>query len=149
MYLPADRHETRSLGCVLIGPAGSQLVHGMQLSESDQAEHYPYAQHGFAVVAFEIDGALPSESPWDAEYREAYTKFIASAAGVANARVALKYAKTEIPEVDPDRIYVAGHSSAGTTALLCAEHVEGLAGCIAYAPCSDLEGFLAGRDGRY
>ncbi len=143
VYLPADQHETRSLGCILIGPAGSQLVHGMQLSEGDQAEHYPYAQHGFAVVAFEIDGPLPSENPWDAEYRKAYAKFIASAAGVANARAALKYAKTEMPEVDPDRIYVAGHSSAGTTALLCAEHVDGLAGCIAYAPCSDLEGFLA------
>jgi hypothetical protein len=49
-----------------------------------------------------------------------------------------------MPEVDPDRIFVAGHSSAGTVALLCAEHVDGLAGCVAYAPCSDLEGSMAG-----
>ena len=142
IYLPAGSHEPGTLGCVLIGPAGSRMVNGMPLTEGDQAEHYPYPQQGFAVVAFEIDGALPDENPPDQKFRDAYVKFTAAAAGVANARIALQYATSRMPEVDRARIFVAGHSSAGTVALLCAEHVDGLAGCVAYAPCSDLEGYL-------
>lgn len=143
VYRPVGDHEPGTLGCVLIGPAGSRMINGMPLTEGDQAEHYPYPQQGFAVVAFEIDGALPDENPSDQKFRDAYVKFTAAAAGVANARIALQYATSRMPEVDPGRIFVAGHSSAGTVALLCAEHVDGLAGCVAYAPCSDLEGYLA------
>ena len=143
VYLPAGEHEPGSLGCVLIGPAGSRMVHGMQLGREDQAEHYPYPEQGYAVVAFEIDGPLPDGEPTDEQYREAYLKFTAAGAGVANARVAYQYATTELPQVDRNRIFVAGHSSAGTVALLCAEHLKGLAGCVAYAPCSDVEGFLS------
>jgi dienelactone hydrolase len=144
VYVPSGPHGPRSLGCVLIGPAGSRMVHGMELVLNDQAEHCPYVEKGFAVVAFEIDGALPNENPSNGQFRRAYDRFVAAAAGVVNARIALKYATSEMPEVDPNRVFVAGHSSAGTVALLCAEHVDGLAGCVAYAPCSDLEGFLAG-----
>ncbi len=143
IYLPAGSHEPGSLACVLIGPAGSRMVHGMDLTEGDQAEHYPYAQQGFAVVAFEIDGALPNEESSDNQFRDPYIEFTGAAAGVVNARAALQYATTELPEVDRDRIFVAGHSSAGTVALLCAKHVKDLAGCAAYAPCSDVEGFLS------
>ena len=143
VYLPEGNHEPGSLGCVLIGPAGSRMVHGMELADGDQAEHYPYAQQGFAVVAFEIDGPLPDENPTDDQFLDAYLKFRSSAAGVVNARAALQYASTELSEVDRDRIFVAGHSSAGTVALLCAGHIDGLAGCVAYAPCSDLAGFLS------
>jgi acetyl esterase/lipase len=143
IYLPAGSHQPGTLPCVLIGPAGTRMVHGMELGEADQAEHYPYAEQGFAVVAYEIDGSLPNEDPPDNVFRKAYLEFTAASAGVVNARVALQYATSQVPEVDPDRIFVAGHSSAGTIALLCAEHVDGLAGCVAYAPCSDLEGFLA------
>ncbi len=144
VYVPSGPHGPRSLGCVLIGPAGSRMVHGMELVMNDQSEHCPYVEEGFAVVAFEIDGALPNESPSNGQLRRAYDRFVAAAAGVVNARIALKYATSSMPEVDPNRVFVAGHSSAGTVALLCAEHVDGLAGCVAYAPCSDLEGFLAG-----
>ena len=143
VYLPAGSHAPGSLPCVLIGPAGSRMVHGMELTGDDQAEHYPYAQRGFAVIAFEIDGALPNEEPSEDQYRDAYMRFTDAAAGVVNARAALQYATTELPEVDRDRIFVAGHSSAGTVALLCAAHVKDLAGCVAYAPCSDVEGFLS------
>jgi dipeptidyl aminopeptidase/acylaminoacyl peptidase len=40
----------------------------------------------------------------------------------------------KVPEVNPKQIYAAGHSSAGTHALLFAEHEPRLAGVIAYAP---------------
>jgi dienelactone hydrolase len=43
-----------------------------------------------------------------------------------------------LPQVDPGRIFAAGHSSAGTLALLFAEHEPRLKGCIAYAPAVDV-----------
>ena len=51
-----------------------------------------------------------------------------------NARNALQYVLDKVPEVNPDQIYAAGHSSAATHALLFAEHEPRLAGVIAYAP---------------
>ena len=57
-----------------------------------------------------------------------------SRAGLVNARNALQYVLDKIPEVNPDQIYAAGHSSAATHALLFAEHEPRLAGVIAYAP---------------
>ena len=43
-----------------------------------------------------------------------------------------------MPEVNPDFIFAVGHSSAGSMALLFAEHEPRLAGCIAYAPCHNV-----------
>ena len=48
------------------------------------------------------------------------------------------YVLAKVPEVDPARIYAAGHSSAATHALLLAEHEPRLAGVIAYAPAIDV-----------
>ena len=42
------------------------------------------------------------------------------------------------------QIYVAGHSSAGTLAVLFAEHEPRLAGCVAFAPCIDLKARMPG-----
>jgi dipeptidyl aminopeptidase/acylaminoacyl peptidase len=56
-----------------------------------------------------------------------------------NARNALEFTLAKMPEVNPKKIFAAGHSSAGTAALLFAAHEPRLAGCIAYAPCIDLE----------
>ncbi len=148
VYLPEGDHADRSLPCILIAPAGTPLFCGMDLASGDQDEHYPYAQAGFAVVAFDLDGPLGTyESPSDFQIRRAYREFSAAGAGIVNARNALQYATTQIPAVDPNQVYVAGHSSAGTLALLFAEHEPRLAGCIAYAPCSDVVGRLRGMTG--
>lgn len=56
---------------------------------------------------------------------------------------ALEYVLKNMPEVDPDHIYAAGHSSAGTMALLFAEHEPRIRGVLAYAPVSDLEEHFA------
>ena len=45
-------------------------------------------------------------------------------AGLVNARNALEFVLARVPEVDPKRIYAAGHSSAGTLALLFAEPLD-------------------------
>lgn len=141
VYLPVGEHAPGSLPCVLIAPAGSNLLCGMGLGAADQPEHYPYAESGIAVVAFELDGPLENiEAPQAEEMMAAYDEFSAAGAGIVNARNAFLYASTQIPEVDPQRIYIAGHSSAASLSLLYAAHEPRLAGAIAYAPCTDLVG---------
>ena len=140
IYLPEGQHAPGSLPCILICGAGSTLLEGMSLGDGDVDEHIPYAKAGFAVVAYELDG------PGDEEFdnARAYETFRQSRAGLVNARNALEYVLAKVPEVNPKQIYSAGHSSAGTMSLLFAEHEPRLAGCIAYAPCSDVPGFIGG-----
>ena len=52
--------------------------------------------------------------------------------------MARAFLKAKVPEVDLGRLYVAGHSAAGTFALLFAEHTTYARGCVAYAPIVDL-----------
>jgi dipeptidyl aminopeptidase/acylaminoacyl peptidase len=44
-----------------------------------------------------------------------------------------------MPQVDRGKIFAAGHSSAATLSLLFGEHEPRLAGCVAYAPATDIE----------
>ncbi|HEY2159117.1 MAG TPA: prolyl oligopeptidase family serine peptidase, partial [Isosphaeraceae bacterium] len=64
--------------------------------------------------------------------------FLRARAGLVNGEVARAFLKEEVPEVDLGRLYVAGHSSAATFALLLAEHTHFVKGCVAYAPVVDL-----------
>lgn len=131
LYLPPGELTEASLPCVLIGAGGSNLLAGKALDDDDMAEHIPYVQAGFAVVAFSIDG--------DPRYTDQpYRKFRDSFGGMVNARNALEFALAKAPEVDPERIFIAGHSSAGTLALLYAEHEPRLKGCVAYMPVYDV-----------
>ena len=61
LYLP--KKATGKLPLVIVPPAGSTLVAGMDLGDGDRTEHFPYAQAGFAVASFEIDGNVPQNSP--------------------------------------------------------------------------------------
>jgi dipeptidyl aminopeptidase/acylaminoacyl peptidase len=137
LYLPAGDHKPQSLPCILITGAGSNLLSGMPLGDGDSPEHIPYVQAGYAVVAYELDG--PAEDRGDpSELKRAYEAFKASRAGLVNARNALQYVLDKVPEVNPAKIFAAGHSSAATHALLFAEHEPRLAGVIAYAPAIDV-----------
>jgi dienelactone hydrolase len=137
VYLPSGEHAPKSLGCILIAGAGSNLITGMDLGEGDRPEHLPYVKAGYAVVAYELDGRAPENTAGPAmlPYIRA---FVNAEGGLLNARVALEYATTRVPAIDPRRLYAAGHSSAGTVALLVAENEPRLAGCLAYAPAVDL-----------
>jgi dienelactone hydrolase len=143
IYLPEGQHAPGSLPCILICGAGSTLLEGMSLTDRDAdgdgdvPEHLPYVKAGFAVVAYEIDG--PGDSD---DNPRAYDAFRQSRAGLVNARNALEYVLAKVPEVNSKQIYSAGHSSAGTMSLLFAEHEPRLAGCIAYAPCTDVPAFI-------
>lgn len=135
LYLPPGELTEASLPCVLIGAGGSNLLSGKALDDDDRDEHIPYVQAGFAVVAFSIDG--------DPRYTDQpYRKFEGAFGGMVNARNALEFALAKLPEVDPERIFIAGHSSAGTLALLYAEHEPRLKGACAYMPVYDVVGAL-------
>jgi dipeptidyl aminopeptidase/acylaminoacyl peptidase len=129
---------------VLVPPAGSTLFCGMSLAEGDRPEHYPYARAGFAVVSFDIDGHIPNlEKASDAALLQGAREFRDAKAGLANAHAALDFVLAKVPSIDTDRIYIAGHSSAATLALLVAEHEPRIKACVAYAPCTDVETRLA------
>lgn len=140
LYLPIGAHEPGSLPCVMIAAAGTALLEGNGcFDESYQSETIPYVQQGFAVLGYSLDGPLPSDDPTNGEMVAAYQQFRAAHAGLVNARNALEFVLQQVPAVNPERIFTAGHSSAGTLSLLFAEHESRLAGCIAYAPCVDVE----------
>ncbi len=141
IYLPAGNHAPKSLGCVLVAPAGSNLLRGNPMDADDyHDETLPYAKAGYAVIFYSIDGILNDpDNATGLEFIRAYNEFNAAHAGVVNGRNALEFALTRLPQVDPNRIYCAGHSSAGVLSLLLAEHEPRIHGCIAYAAASDVE----------
>ncbi len=139
LYLPTGAHRPQSLPCILIAGAGSNLITGMALSDGDRPEHLPYARAGFVVLAYELDGRMPENVKGNLQALVgASRKFLNAQAGLINTRVAIEYATTRVPAVDPRRLYAAGHSSAATLALLVAENEPRIAGCVAFAPAVDL-----------
>jgi dienelactone hydrolase len=139
LYLPASTHAEHSLPCVLITGAGSNLLRGMNLGDGDRPEHLPYVRAGFAVLAYELDGAVPEgRDASEAEMSKAIVEFLAARAGLINAHIALEFVLQRVPQVDPGKIYVAGHSSAATAAMLFAEHEPAIHGCVVYAPAINL-----------
>jgi dienelactone hydrolase len=139
IYRPEPR-PPGLLPCVLIAPAGTPLVHGIGLSDGDRTEHKPYVRAGMVVVAYELDGPVPEEAkPDDDVTIRGVAEFVAAEGGVKNAQDALNYVLAKIPEVDPNRIYTAGHSSAATVALHVAQHEPRIKAVAAYAPCTDPE----------
>lgn len=142
-YYQPEKAEGK-LPLVLVPPAGSTLFVGMDLGDGDRPEHYPYARAGFAVGSFEIDGHVPNlQSAPDAALLKGAREFRDARAGLDNAKVALDYLLAKVPAIDPERIYIAGHSSAATLALLVAEHEPRIKACAAYAPATDVEARLA------
>ena len=132
------------LALVLVPPAGSTLFAGMDLGDGDRPEQYPYARAGFAVASFEIDGHVPNlQMASDEVVLKGAQAFRAARAGLTNAKTALDFILAKVPQIDPERIYIAGHSSAATLALLVAAHEPRIKACAAYAPATDVEARLA------
>ena len=139
LYLPSGNHQAKSLPCVMITGAGSNLLVGMDLGDGDRAEHLPYVKAGFAVLAFELDGALADmKNATDQQMQQSMMAFLNARAGLVNAHIALEYLLAKVPQVNPSKISVAGHSSAGTLAVLFAENEPRLRACVAFAPALDL-----------
>jgi dienelactone hydrolase len=143
VYLPAGHHADGSLPCVLVAPAGTNLLSGADLDDDGPEAYHdeclPYAEKGIAVVLYSLDGNAPDDEASISETTKAYEAFRAAKAGLANAKNALEFVLARLPQVNASRIYAAGHSSAGTVALLFAAHEPRLAGCMAYAPVPNVE----------
>ena len=140
-YQPENAAD--KLALVIVPPAGSTLIAGMDLGDGDRAEHYAYAKAGFTVASFEIDGHVPKDTASDAAVLQGARQFRDAQAGLANAKAMLDFILAKVPNVDPNRVYIAGHSSAATLALLVAEHEPRIKACAAYAPVTDVETRLA------
>ncbi len=140
-YRPAQ--ATGKLPLVLVPPAGSTLVSGMDLGDGDRAEHIPYVKAGFSVGAFEIDGAVP-KTPIvsDKAILQGARSFRDAQAGLKNAKAALDFLLAKANDIDEKRIFIAGHSSAATLALLVAEHEPRIKGCAAYSAVTDVDKWL-------
>lgn len=148
VYLPEQLRGEEKIPCVIIAPAGSRLFHGMRLTDGDRPEHLPYVRAGFAVIAYEIDGPL-IDDPLDHEVAQAVKAFENAEAGLANARLALTYAAAMVPQIDPTRIYSAGHSSAATLSLLVAAHEPKIKACVAFAPVANVAYHLGSQTLNY
>jgi len=140
VYLPSSA-ATAKVPCIFIAPAGSSCLDGMPLADGDRAEHLPYVRAGYAVVAYSLDGAFTDRTSAASEVH-AIESFRDAHAGLDNERAAVDYAIANIPQIDMKKLYAAGHSSAGTMALLAAENDRRLVGCIAYAPRCDVSSEL-------
>ncbi len=136
VYLP-EKLASAKIPCVLIAPAGSTLLTGMKLGTGDRPEHLPYVKAGYAVVSYELYGDVAEKATAAQELR-GIREFQKVRAGLVNARNALAYAQSKVPAIDPEQIFTAGHSSAGTLSLLVAEHESAVKGCIAFAPVTDV-----------
>ena len=139
VYLPKNPPVGAKLPCVLIAPAGSRLFHGMLLGDGDKPEHLPWVAAGFAVVSYDISGPFPEEQGDDEPVIRAVTAFMKARFGVSDGLAALDAALAKYPQIDPKRVYVVGHSSAGTLALQLAEAApDRFKACVAFAPITDV-----------
>jgi predicted Zn finger-like uncharacterized protein len=147
VYLPPDIDPASPVPCVLVPPAGSNLLTGMAIDPPDlipNPEHEPYVKAGFAVVTFSLDGDMPNrEQSTILEFRSAHEDFRKSKAGLVNCVHAFLETQAVIPGIDKNNVFIAGHSSAGTLSLLFAEHYPQIKGCLAYAPSVDLKKSMA------
>jgi dienelactone hydrolase len=134
--------QERKWPCVLLAPAGSNLLAGQELGDGDHAEALPWARAGYVVVQYSLPGAIADPERVTApDAKRAFAEFSAARAGLGCVEQALAFVKTELPQIDPRRIAAVGHSSAGTLALLAAESNPEIKACVAFAPCTDVTEF--------
>jgi dienelactone hydrolase len=136
----------RSLPVVLIASsAGTDGLTGAVPTEADEAEHIPWARAGFAVVAYELDGALPETDVSAQDYLKAIRSFRDTGGGLLNLLEADKVAKDLYPEIDADRVVLVGSGSAGTVALNAARTTsmrKWVRAVVVFSPKLDVVGAL-------
>ncbi|HEY9669559.1 MAG TPA: hypothetical protein V6C91_22285, partial [Coleofasciculaceae cyanobacterium] len=120
---------------VFIAPAGTNLIEGNNLNVADMPEHLPYAQEGMIVVAYSLSGYADKQASEEAD-DAAIKQFIRSKMGLINAQIAIDYAFSKIAQIDRERVFAVGHSSAGMLSLQLAIHDSRITHCIAYNPAS-------------
>jgi pimeloyl-ACP methyl ester carboxylesterase len=142
VLMPQGQAAPHSLPCLFYAPAGSDLITGMALRPSDEREAMPYAKAGFAVVLYSLSGDLPNTPTGYLQITTAIPQYMSADGGLMNAHDAMEFAISRLQEVDPNQLYCAGHSSAATVALLFAQREPRIKGCVAFAPVTDVGGFV-------
>jgi dienelactone hydrolase len=149
IFIPKGNHAEHSLPVMLEAPNGTNLLHGAQADfPKPSTEYLPFTDQGMITVTFSIDGEMfDNLTPAAGEFyfrelQKAYKEFVDSDAGVENGKLALDYALAQIPAADSKRVYIWGHSSSATLALLMASKDKRIAKCIALAPITDLNARL-------
>ena len=138
VYVPQNS-QGKKFPVILMGPAGTRLFHGTGLGQGDMKEELPYTSEGFAVVAYSLDGNLEEEDiTSNKKVVQAATEFRNAQAGVLDGRDALDIVLAKFPQLDKNRVYAAGHSSAATLALNLAAYEPRIKGCLAYCACTDI-----------
>ncbi|MFI5380259.1 MAG: hypothetical protein ACHRHE_13250 [Tepidisphaerales bacterium] len=144
VYMPLQQKGTpRSVGCVFVAAGGPGMLPGSRLSEDQRDEHVVLAKAGFAVVAYDVEGAVPRANAVGPAAIGPLVGFMAADGGVADGRLAIEYVLRHVPEADPSRLYAAGAGSSGTVALLLAAGDPRIRGCAVRAPIVDLATPLA------
>src|SRR5579875_3099238 len=99
VYEPSNPNRGK-LPCVLIAPAGTPLIYGNQLGNGDMPEHIPYAQAGYVVVAYSLDGAVADSNHLSVGgLVAAATAFANANFGLTDAESALDYALRAVPNI--------------------------------------------------
>ena len=148
IFIPEGEHAEQSLPVMFEAPSGTNLLHGADVGLPRVAtEILPFTDEGMITVTFSLDGPIPDDvQPTSLRYttvlNRAYREFMKSDAGVANGQQAIDYVLEKLPAADPKRLYIWGHSSSATLALLMASKDTRIAKCIALAPITDLDARL-------
>ncbi|HVX84633.1 MAG TPA: hypothetical protein VH253_07440 [Phycisphaerae bacterium] len=138
--LLVPQHPRRPTPCIFVAPAGSPCITGKALTDADLPELLPYADAGFIVCGYSLDGNLPDGAS-NAQFAAAAEKFQRADAGLLNLRRALDFVTAREPQADPRFFFAAGHSSAGTLALTLAAREPRIKAVAAYCPVVDILAF--------
>ena len=138
IYRRAELPPGTLLPVIVIAAAGSPLIWGMDLGEGDSPEHLPWAHGGYVVVAYSLDGPVADQNN-SAQVEAGIRAFVASHAGLDNARAALDFALAHESGADATRVYAVGHSSAATLALRFGAEDTRVKGVVAFAPVPKVE----------
>ncbi len=126
IFIPPGEHAPKSLPVMFEAPAGTNLLHGAEIDLPDvKTEFLPFTDAGMITVTFSLDGDMPEGIPPGSRtyvqmLQRAFKEFVRADAGVADGKLAIDYVLEQVAAADPKRLYVWGHSSAGTVALLLA-----------------------------
>lgn len=143
VYVPADLTQDKKVPCILVAAAGSNLLHGKQLDDLTYTDEVmPYVDAGMIAIQYSQDGNGIDQAEDERQELSmlpgCFKEFSKANGGVTNGQIALDFALEKFSQIDRERIYCAGHSSAGTISLQLASTDSRISRCIAYAPAPSL-----------
>ncbi|QGJ72394.1 Hypothetical protein PBC10988_41150 [Planctomycetales bacterium 10988] len=158
IYLPHRVDRDKPLSCVYIPASDMTYMHGSRLKPKHRAEHLPFVEAGFAVIAFSVSGQVPevyqdqitptwldqSLPPGD-WLSEVYAEYSKVNYGLHNAEIAKLFAEKNLPKIDEKQQYTVGFGFAANLAFAIAKE-QRLRGCLLYSPTLSLQDRIRGLD---